>query len=117
MDRSLEAIAGPPASVIKSDSGPLTREITRGPLDDITLFGVHLSISVAWTSGWGSFGGTTVTNGLFRFQSGPRAGIEGEGIRLDTVNGVSNFTVANPSDWSPSVVAARLSGQMTRSLA
>ena len=109
VDRSLEAIAGMPASVLYGDSGPSNRVVPREPLDDMTLFGVMKPANLAYVGGFGSFGSEgAISNGRLSFQTGASAGPMGVAVRLDTLNGVSNHTIKMPSDWSALALCARM---------
>ena len=109
MDRSLEAIAGTPASVLYGASGPSNRVVQREPLDDITLFGVIKQINLAYFNGLGSFG--TISSGKISFQTGPAPGPEGIQIRLDTPNGVENYCLKLSSNWEQTALATRIRKQ------
>lgn len=113
MDRSLEAIAGMPASVLYGVSGPPNRVVPREPLDDMTLFGVMKPVNLAsYVGGFGSFGSEgAISNGRLSFQTGPGPGPLGIQVRLDTLNGVVNSTLKLSSNWEQMALATRIRKQ------
>ena len=112
VDRSLEAIAGMPASVLYGVSGPSNRVVSREPLDDMTLFGVMKPINSAYVGGFGSFGSDGATsNGRLSFQTGPVPGPLGIQVRLDTLNGVVNSSLKLSSNWEQTAFATRIRKQ------
>ena len=112
VDRSLEAIAGMPASVLYGDSGPSNRVVPRDPLDDITLFGVMKQVNLAYVGGFGSFGSNGApSNGSLTFQTGNSPGPSGIQVRLDTLNGVTNSSLKLSSNWAQTALATRIRKQ------
>ena len=112
VDRSLEAIAGMPASVLYGDGGPSNRVVPREPLDDMTLFGVMKPANSAYVGGFGSFGTNGATsNGSLFFQTGPVRGPAGLQVRLDTLNGVVNSSLKLSSNWEQTALATRIRKQ------
>ena len=112
MDRSLEAIAGMPASVLYGDSGPSNQVVPREPLDDMTLFGVMKPINLAYVGGFGSFGSEgAIPNGRLSFQTGPVPGPIGVQVHLDTLNGVVNSSLKLSSNWEQMALATRIRKQ------
>ena len=112
VDRSLEAIAGMPASVLYGVSGPSNRVVPHEPLDDITLFGVTKPVNSAYVGGFGSFGSEgAISNGRLSFQTGPGPGPLGIQVRLDTLNGVVNSSLKLSSNWKQMALATRIRKQ------
>ena len=111
VDRSLEAIAGMPASVLYGVSGPSNRVVPREPLDDMTLFGVMKPVNLAFVGGFGSFGSEGVSNGRLSFQTGSAPGPLGIQVRLDTLNGVVNNSLKLSSNWEQKALATRIRKQ------
>lgn len=112
VDRSLEAIAGMPASVLYDVSGPSNRVVPREPLDDMTLFGVMKPATLAYVGGFGSFGSDgAISNGSLFFQTGPVPGPLGIQVRLDTLNGVVNSSLRLSSNWGQKALATRIRKQ------
>ena len=112
VDRSLEAIAGMPASVLYGVSGPSNRVVPRDPLDDMTLFGVMKPANLAYVGGFGSFGTEgAISNGALSFQTGPAPGPLGIQVRLDTLNGVVNRSLKLSSNWERMAFATRFRKQ------